>query len=156
MKVLKIYFFFISTFIFSCTQTSNPLCDLTGKKTGLFRGVSINDSPEEVKIEEGKLEALVINEKYTLVYEYKYPKINTEIKYLFDDRGLYKIETLGRCSSQKVRDKLFNDLLLYYDTLYTESYSNGKNAKLTNQEIILTINKLDASSEINIIFETNG
>lgn len=138
----------------SCNNKNELFSEFTGDAKHIFRQVTINDSPEEVKIKESS-SALIIEEDYTLIYHYKYKQANTKIQYAFDDQGLYKIEATAECRSEKTTKELWQKLSRHYTQKYGSAEINENTATwlINDDTAILELRQLSNKSDIILTFE---
>lgn len=87
---------------------------------GLVRGADLGDDPEVVRQMEYD-SALVVSNKYALIYDYKLPEERAlNLKYTFGGNALQKIEMDVFLASEGQADTLTQDFKKYYSKKFGE------------------------------------
>lgn len=88
---------------------------------GLLRGADLGDNADVIRQMEYD-SALVVSNKYTLIYDYKLPEERAlNLKYTFGGNSLQKIEMDVFLATESQADSLTRDFAAYYDKKYGEA-----------------------------------
>lgn len=113
----------LATLVFSCKKATSPHFDAIVKtEEGVFRGIEIGSSIEEVQKNENKA-FLVDNMPEYLYYDYNLDMGNSyTISYDFSENSLYEIELSAYFDKIDDANNLFAELTKHF----TENYGVGK------------------------------
>lgn len=111
-------------FLFSCANKpqSTYFDTIVKSEEGIFRGIEIGNSVEQIKTAENK-EFLVDNMSDYLYYDYKLDMGNSyTISYDFSEDKLYEIQLSSYFDAIEDAEKLFAD----FNNHFTKKYGTGK------------------------------